>query len=86
MGEWFHRHYFIKEAKPRLILGLASMVTGLLVAGFFDVKRKHDEEFFLNRHSNFMGTLLGFAVGLLVTMVLFLAASGIYNMWKRRGR
>lgn len=86
MGEWLHAHFFVKQAKANLVMGLFSVASGIA----FDLGlvwwRTNDESFFLNNCGQVEDMSIRFLAGLSVALVLYFSICGIYNIFARRNR
>ena len=83
ISDWANRWFFVKDKKAALTIALVSVGVGLAIdIGLVIYRRTHDE-FFLNLHGQLFDMAFRFAALFVVTLFVFLLASGIYNLCKR---
>ncbi len=73
VNDWLNKHFFVKDAKAALVIGIVSMAFGLASVMYMDIRRVSDPEFFLNRCGILVDRIISLVVGLGVGMIMLLA-------------
>lgn len=82
LSEWANKHFFVKESKPRIIIGLASVSIGLAADILLDAYRRMEKV--PDQYLWLTGAPARFIAGLGICVIVAFSASGIYNCWRRR--
>jgi F0F1-type ATP synthase assembly protein I len=78
INDWVNRWFFVKEKKPRVLIGMSGVVVS--VAVYFFIQHYTRTESFLVR---VVFRLIGFAAALAISLILVLLACGTYNVCKK---
>ena len=83
MNDWLNKVFFVKDAKPRVVIGLVSVAIGLSVDFGLVIYRRTHEEFFLNQHGRLFDMSVRYVAGFTVAVIVCLSACAVYNICKR---
>ena len=83
MGAWLHERFFVKKAKPSLVIGLLSVAIGIAVDLLLVLWRTRDDTSFLNQCGRLGDMFIRFVAGISVALFLYFSICGIYNLFVR---
>jgi hypothetical protein len=75
--------FFVKETKPRVVIGVVSVAIGLVVDIALLVYRRTHEDFFLNQHGRLFDMLVRFIAGFAIAVIVCFSTCAVYNICKR---
>ncbi|MDR3459382.1 MAG: hypothetical protein P4N60_18290 [Verrucomicrobiae bacterium] len=79
ISDWANKWFFVKEKKPGLVIALVAVAVGLAAGITVDLSGRSDDNFWARQAAKGLGLI----VGLVISLTLWLAISGAYNLYKR---
>lgn len=83
MSAWLNKYFFVKEAKPRIVIGWFSLAIGVAVELVMLFYKKVDSDSFLNQYDLPTDPVSRFVAFMSATLILFVLICGIYNLFAR---
>ena len=86
VNDWLNKHFFVKDAKAALVIGLVSLAFAVASFVYLEILRVGDPDCFLNRYGILGDRIIKLVVCLGVAIIMLLLISGLYNLFIRHIR